>query len=93
MGWLLCVGSLIRPESFEKEKLISGLELVDKDVLVFHAGMKKKGDDIVTSGGRVMMLSALGEDLKQALYAANSMAKKIDFEKKYFRADIGFEFV
>lgn len=81
------------PEHFEKNKVVSGLDIEDKEIMVFHAGMKKSGDEMLTSGGRVMMISSFGSDIKQALANSLRAAERIQFEKKYFRKDIGFEFL
>ncbi len=79
------------PGAYEKGKVISGLDKVES--LVFHAGTKRQGDDIVTSGGRVLAVTALGKDLKQALDKAYADVEKISFENKYYRPDIGYEFL
>jgi phosphoribosylamine--glycine ligase len=78
------------PESFETGKIISGLEEV-KNVLVFHAGTKKTGGNIVTSGGRVMAVTGLAATREKALELSKDAANSITFEKKYFRKDIGFD--
>jgi phosphoribosylamine--glycine ligase len=79
------------PEAYEKGKLITGLDLVE-DGLVFHAGTKEndKGE-ILTNGGRVLALSAFGNNQKEALAKAYSEAEKIQFEGKYLRHDLGFD--
>ena len=78
------------PESYEKGKIIEDLDLV-KDGLVFHAGTSIKNGQTVTSGGRVIAVTALAEDMKTALAKSNSNAAIINFEGKYFRRDIGFD--
>jgi phosphoribosylamine--glycine ligase len=78
------------PESFETGKFISGLEDL-KNVLVFHAGTKKTGGNIVTSGGRVMAVTGLAATREKALELSKDAANSITFEKKYFRKDIGFD--
>ena len=80
------------PETFEKSKAITGLPIEDQNVMVFHAGMKRTGDSLVTAGGRVMMISSFGDDLKDALNHSLRVADSIHFDNKYFRRDIGFEF-
>ena len=80
------------PETFEKSKVITGLPIEDQNVMVFHAGMKRTGDSLVTAGGRVMMISSFGDDLKDALNHSLRVADSIHFDNKYFRRDIGFEF-
>lgn len=79
------------PESYEKEKEIS-LPKAKEDVMVFHAGTKEQNGKLLTNGGRVIAVSALGESLKNALSKANAVANEIEFDKKYFRKDIGWEF-
>ena len=79
------------PENYEKGKLISGLESIDADCLVFHAGTALKNDQTVTSGGRVIAVTALSDNMESALAKANAQAEKITFDKKYFRKDIGFD--
>ena len=57
--------------------------------MVFHAGTKADGDKILTSGGRVLAVSAKADDLDSALAGAYAAAKNIEFEGKHFRTDIG----
>jgi phosphoribosylamine--glycine ligase len=76
------------PETFEKSKAITGLPIEDHNVMVFHAGMKRNGDSLVTAGGRVMMISSFGDDLKDALNHSLRVADSIHFDNKYFRRDI-----
>ncbi|MBP3566331.1 MAG: phosphoribosylamine--glycine ligase [Paraprevotella sp.] len=76
------------PEAYEKGFPITGFENV-KDSIVFHAGTAKKGDSIVTAGGRVIAISSYGSDKDAALKLSFEGAQKIAFEKKYFRSDIG----
>jgi len=78
------------PESYEKGKVISGINEI-KDSIVFHAGTKQEGDDVVTSGGRVIALTSFGEDYKEALKKSYQSAEKLQFDKIYFRKDIGFD--
>jgi phosphoribosylamine--glycine ligase len=59
--------------------------------LVFHAGTKKTGGNIVTSGGRVMAVTGLAATREKALELSKDAANSITFEKKYFRKDIGFD--
>ncbi len=79
------------PENYEKGKVISGLEEVT-EAMVFHAGTKNDGDHIVTNGGRVLAVSAFGSGIHEAVAKSNAAIEKIDFEGKYFRKDIGYEF-
>lgn len=78
------------PEAYEKGKVITGTELA-QDSIVFHAGTSLKDGEVVTSGGRVISVSSYGEDMKSALATSYKNAEKIDFDKKYFRRDLGFD--
>jgi len=78
------------PGDYEKDKSITGLDRV-KNSIVFHAGTKKDGDQILTNGGRVLAVSSYGANKAEALSTSFANAVKIDFEKKYFRSDIGFD--
>lgn len=78
------------PEAYEKGKTISGFEHV-RDALVFHAGAKQNGDNVVTSGGRVMAVTAFGLDYKKALEQAYNEVSKITFEGMNYRKDLGFD--
>ncbi len=78
------------PGSYAKGKPITGLEAADAlpNTKVFHAGTARAGDQIVTSGGRVIGVTALGKDLKTAQSAAYQAVEKIHFEGAQFRRDI-----
>ncbi|TSA09456.1 MAG: phosphoribosylamine--glycine ligase [Deltaproteobacteria bacterium] len=79
------------PGNYEKGKVIQGLATVSKmkDVIVFHAGTVRKDNHIITSGGRVMSITALGSDHKQAIERAYEAVGRIKWEGVYFRKDIG----
>jgi phosphoribosylamine--glycine ligase len=79
------------PENYEKGKTIEGLALGNGDCLVFHAGTTDKNGQTVTSGGRVIAVTALADDMEGALSKSNAHAETINFEGKYFRRDIGFD--
>jgi phosphoribosylamine--glycine ligase len=78
------------PGSYPKGKTISGLNKVSESI-VFHAGTKIEGSDVVTSGGRVISISSLDEDMNLALKKSYKNAETIDFEGKNYRRDIGFD--
>jgi len=79
------------PTAYEKGKDITGLEQVENAV-VFHAGTAVKDGRTVTNGGRVLGVTALGENLDAAIGNAYAAAKPIAFEKMHFRTDIGHAF-
>jgi phosphoribosylamine--glycine ligase len=78
------------PGAYEKGKIISGLEEAGamKDVMVFQAGTAQKGPDIVTAGGRVLGVTAMGDDIASAKSLAYQAVEKITFEGAHFRRDI-----
>ena len=79
------------PVSYEKGKEIRGLEnFKDKDgYYCFHAGSKKVDDKVVTNGGRVLGITAIGSNLKEARKNAYEACEWVDFDNKYMRHDIG----
>ena len=79
------------PGPIEKGKVISGLEHAsyDPDVVVFHAGTALKNGQIVTNGGRVLGVTALGATFEEARKKAYAAADKISFEGMQLRRDIG----
>ncbi|MCU0445463.1 MAG: phosphoribosylamine--glycine ligase [Microscillaceae bacterium] len=79
------------PEDYEKNKPMSGFENL-QEVIPFHAGTSLNTDNqVVTSGGRVIALTALGNNLTEALQKSQQAAEAIQFDKKYYRRDIGFD--
>lgn len=78
------------PGAYEKGHVISGLDRAN-DCLVFHAGSTRKKKKILTDGGRVLAVTALGKNIKKALKKAKDGAKRIQFQDKYYRKDIGFD--
>ena len=78
------------PEKYEKGKIISGLDCKN-DSFLFHSGTKKEGQNIVTSGGRVIAVTSMDKLLDKALEKSYKTISKIEFEGKTFRNDIGFD--
>jgi phosphoribosylamine--glycine ligase len=77
------------PGAYEKGKPITGLDQVPDNVIVFHAGTKRQGDQVVTAGGRVLAVTSTGHDLLTALARAYAGVKAIHFEGVQYRSDIG----
>ncbi len=80
------------PGKYEKGKVISGLNLAArlKDVMVFHAGTAKNEDDkIITNGGRVLGVTAVGDNIPKAIEKAYHAVAKISWEGVHYRTDIG----
>lgn len=78
------------PDSYERGKVISGIENVDSSI-VFHAGTKEENLSVVSDGGRVLAVSSLGNSINDALHLSYRNVEKIQFENKYYRKDIGFD--
>lgn len=79
------------PEGYEKGKKMEGIPEVT-EAIPFHAGTKLgENGEILTSGGRVMALTAFGETIEEALKNSYAAANKICFDKIYYRKDIGFD--
>ncbi len=76
------------PQKYEKEKEITGLDKLEGNTF-FHAGTKREGQKILTNGGRVLNIIGEGESLQQAIDQAYDRVGKINFEKAYYRRDIG----
>ncbi len=78
------------PEAYEKGKIISGISDIE-DSIVFHAGTKIKDGEIVTNGGRVLAISSLDLDYKNALKKSYQNIEKLHFDTMNYRTDIGFD--
>ena len=78
------------PINYEKNKVIKGIENIT-DSIVFHAGTKKDDNVFLTNGGRVLAITSLAKNYKQAIGLSYKQIEKISFEKAYFRKDIGFD--
>jgi phosphoribosylamine---glycine ligase len=82
------------PGDYKKGISITGLNNdLGEDILLFQAGTKKEGDKIVTNGGRVVCATALANNLDDAIYKCNEAIDAVHFDEKYYRRDIGFEFI
>lgn len=79
------------PKAYEKALPISGIETAESDpeITVFHAGTRYENDGFVTAGGRVLGVTAVGDDLEAAIAKAYSGVEKIHFDKMHYRTDIG----
>jgi phosphoribosylamine--glycine ligase len=89
MAFCLVLASGGYPGSYPKGLEITGIDDVNDDIVVFHAGTALKNDKLVTNGGRVLNVCTLGtsiEDVRERVYKA---AEVIQFEGKYYRKDIG----
>jgi phosphoribosylamine--glycine ligase len=81
------------PGDYEKGKVISGMDDVQiEGSIIFHAGTKTDGDNIVTNGGRVIAVTSFGENITEAVEQSIYALEQIHFEGIYFRSDIGYEF-
>src|SRR5690606_19404556 len=80
------------PGAYESGKPITGIEEagLDRDLKVFHAGTAIRNGRLITAGGRVLSVCAMGKDLKEAQTKANAACAKIHFEGAHHRKDIGF---
>lgn len=79
------------PQKYESGKLITGLDKVDEDVVVFHAGTKSGDGGIYTNGGRVLGVTAMGKDISAAREKAYDNVKRIRFDDAFYRKDIGIK--
>ena len=81
------------PNVHETGKIITGLSETNlPGTIVFHAGTKQEGDNIVTNGGRVLAVTSLGDSIAEAAEQSTYMLEQIYFEEIYYREDIGYEF-
>jgi phosphoribosylamine--glycine ligase len=81
------------PGEYEKGKVIKGLQNPPlQDTVIFHAGTKNVGDEIVTNGGRVLAVTSYGGNISEAVEQSNYVLEQLDFEEMYYRTDIGYEF-
>lgn len=78
------------PEAYEKGKVITGIEAIT-DSLVLHAGTKEKDGEVLTNGGRVIAITSFDADFRQAIKKSYHNIAKLDFDRMYYRTDIGFD--
>ena len=77
------------PEAYSKDDEITGFDSVPDGAIVFHAGTKKSGEKILSNGGRVLGVTALGDTLESAITNAYAATEKITWSQKFNRKDIG----
>ena len=78
------------PDKYEKGKIIEGLESLDSDILVFHAGTKSENNFLVTNGGRVLNIVARADDFYSLTENLYKNVDRIRFEGLHYRKDIGY---
>jgi len=78
------------PEDYEKGKIIAGLDSIE-DSIAFHAGTKTVDGNIVTNGGRVIAMTSYGDTFQEAIKKSYQNIAKLNFDKMYYRKDIGFD--
>jgi phosphoribosylamine---glycine ligase len=76
------------PEEYEKGKVVTGLDKV-KDSIAFHAGTTQAGEQVLTNGGRVIAVTSFGHSIEEAANKSFAAAAAIQYDKKYFRSDVG----
>ena len=76
------------PEEFEKGKVITGIENIT-DSIVFHAGTKLENNQVLSNGGRVLTVTSYGDNFEEAIKKSYQNIAKLQFDKMYFRKDIG----
>jgi phosphoribosylamine--glycine ligase len=81
------------PGSFEKGKVITGLEHLE-NCIVFHAGTaRNEAGELLSNGGRILTLTSYGSNLPEALQGCYANTARIYYDNRYFRRDIGFDVV
>jgi phosphoribosylamine--glycine ligase len=82
------------PGDYKKNVTIKGISNLKSshDVILFHAGSKQSGDEVLTNGGRVLAITSFGDNITNAVSKSMEALTKISFEGMYYRKDIGYEF-
>ncbi len=89
LGVVLAAGGY--PNSYDKGDIISGLEkITTKDSKIFHAGTRLENNNIVTAGGRVLCVTALGSNVREAQQRAYQLAANVTWKNMFYRKDIGY---
>lgn len=82
------------PGDFEKGKIINGLEkILPEGQMIFHSGTKSEAANVCTNGGRVLVATSFGFSVEEAASKSRNALTNIEYEGKYFRDDIGYEFI
>ena len=89
-GVLWCLFAAAAVSDYEKGKTITGIENLRKSI-AFHAGTVMENGVIKSNGGRVIAVTSYGENFKDALKQSYKNVEKINFDKKYYRTDLGFD--
>ena len=79
------------PGEYQKGDIITIPSIDNKDTSIYHAGTISKDGKLLTNGGRVLAITSIGKNIKDALNKSNEVANKIEFKNKYFRKDIGLD--
>ena len=80
------------PEKYQKGFKISGLEEI-KNSIIFHSGTIEEEKNILSNGGRVIACTGIGENISESLQVSYELARKIDWDGKYYRKDIGKDLI
>lgn len=88
-----CIGVVLAlkgyPGSYEKGKVIKGLDNISTDTVIFHAGTMIKDEHLLTNGGRVLAVVSRGENISEAIQKVYQEVEKIHFDEMHYRTDIG----
>ncbi len=80
------------PGNYGKDKIIYGLDTDLPGSIIFHAGTKKQGDEIVSNGGRVLVVTSFGDNITEAAEQSNYLVEQLFYDGIKSRTDIGYEF-